>query len=71
MKHVVQYDIYLDILLVGSIYVTTSLFLKEHPKSRHPAKPCHPGLGTGMEGDLLAIIFVFSNRYDTMYSPVS
>ena len=32
MKNVVKYDVYLDILLLGPIYVTTSLF-KENPKS--------------------------------------
>jgi len=32
MKNVVKYDVYLDILLVGSIYVTKSLCFKEkHP----------------------------------------
>ena len=48
MKNAVKYDVYLDILLVGSIYVTKSVFFKEHPKSPSSCKPHHPGLGTGM-----------------------
>jgi len=39
MEHVVKYDVYLDVLLVGSVYVTKSVFFKEHPESRHPANP--------------------------------
>ena len=48
MKNVVTYDVYLDILLVGSIYVTTYVCSKENLKSLLSWKPRHPGLGTGM-----------------------
>ena len=33
MKHVVKYDVYLDILLMGSIYVIKSTFLRGNPIS--------------------------------------
>ena len=36
MKNVVQFDVYLDILRVGSICVTTYLLFKENP---HPSNP--------------------------------
>ena len=46
MKNIVKYDVYLDILLVGCIYVTKYRFCKESPKSI--LQPRHPGFGTGM-----------------------
>jgi len=56
MKNVVKYYAKLDILLVGSIYVTTYTYIyiyiyiyyieKENPKSPSSCKPRHPGLGT-------------------------
>ena len=46
VKTVVKYDVYLDILLAGSIYVTTYDLFNEHPKSL--SSPRHPGLGTAM-----------------------
>ena len=50
MNNVVKYDVDLDILLVGSIYVTTSCvwFVKENTKSLSSCNPRQPGLGTGM-----------------------
>jgi len=48
MRPVVKYDVYLDILLVGAIYVTTYLFLKETLQSLSSCEPRHPGLGTSM-----------------------
>ena len=48
MKNVVEYDAYWYILLVGSIYVTKSVFFKENPKSTSSCKPRHPGSGTAM-----------------------
>ena len=48
MKNVVKYDVYLDMLLVGSIYVTKSVFFKESQKFPSSCKPCHLGLGTGI-----------------------
>ena len=48
MNNAFKYGVYFDILLVGSTYVTTQLFFKEHPKSLSSCKPRHPGLGTGM-----------------------
>ena len=47
MTNVVKNDVYLDILLVESIYVTTYLIFKETTNPRH-LQICHPGLGTGM-----------------------
>ena len=47
-KTVVKYDVYFDILLVGSIYVTTYSFFKDNSKPPSSCKPRHPGLGTGM-----------------------
>ena len=48
MKHVVKYDVYLDILLMVSIYVIKYVFLRESPtiqKSRilAPYWPGSPG----------------------------
>ena len=48
VKNAVKYDDYLDILLVGSIYVTQYAFFKENTKSPSSCKPRHPGSGTGM-----------------------
>ena len=39
MNNVVKHDVYLDILYVGTIYVTTCLFFKETRNPRHPANP--------------------------------
>ena len=59
MKNVVKYDVYWDILHVGSIYVTKYtlyVFLQRTPKSPSSCKPRHPGLGTGMGGSNLAVL---------------
>ena len=44
----VKYDVYLDRLLVGSIYVGNYIFLRENNKSPSSIQPHHPCLGTGM-----------------------
>ena len=36
---IVKSDIYLDMLLVGSIYVTKYVFSRNPPNPRHPANP--------------------------------
>ena len=45
IKNVVKYDLYLDILLTVSIYVTKHILFKENHKFLSSCKPRHPGLG--------------------------